>query len=314
MNDHAAGTKVMAWVRITRLQFFPMTCISYTMGALAQSVIFHRFEVPNFAVGYLVIFLIEWCTILVNEYQDYQTDRLNQNYSIYTGGSRVLVEGKLSFREVRSAIVLALILIVAASALLLRLVGAASHASAIIIVIGLCLGLGYTLPPARFSYRGVGEIVVGATHSIYVILCGFVFQGGSWDELLPWLLGLPLFFAVLAANILAGIPDRQADEAVKKRSVAVMFGSRSAIILAILFVSSALLSGLLLEYYGVTRFPLFWFLLVTPHAFFLVFLLFRLMRSGFYDRRINGVMGLSLGYIIWFGILPLFSLVQEYVR
>jgi 1,4-dihydroxy-2-naphthoate polyprenyltransferase len=314
MKDHAARNKMIAWVRITRLQFFPMTCIAYTMGALAQSAISHGFKVSSYVLGYLVIFLIEWCTILVNEYQDYQTDRLNENFSIYTGGSRVLVEGKLSFREVRAAIILALVLIVAASAMLFHFVEASSSATVYIILIGLGLGLGYTLPPTKFSYRGAGEIVVGTTHSIYVILCGYVFQGGIWANPLPWLLGIPLFFAVVAANILAGIPDRQADEVVKKRSVAVMFGPRSAIVLAIWFVMLALLSCLFLDYYGFTRFSLFWFLLVTPHALFLIFLLFRLMKSGFYDRRINQVMGLSLGYIIWFGILPLLSLVQEYVR
>jgi len=314
MNAQTSKEKLIAWVRISRLQFFPMTFIAYTLGAVAQSVISDGWMAANYAAGYLVIFLIEWCTILVNEYHDYRSDCLNQNFSIYTGGSRVLVEGKLGFRAVRTAVVLALILIVVSSVILLRLVGTASNASMIIILIGLGLGLGYTLPPVKFSYRGTGELVVGATHSIYVILCGFVFQGGPWDHPLPWLLGLPLFFAVISANILAGIPDRKADDAVQKRSVAVIFGPRRAVVLVILFVSFGLLSALYLQYYGITRLPRFWFLLVSAHALFLIFLLFRLMKSGLYDRRIDQIMGFSLSYVIWFGVLPLLSLMKEYVR
>ncbi|MGZ6250372.1 MAG: NAD(P)H-dependent oxidoreductase, partial [Syntrophales bacterium] len=150
-----------------------------------------------------------------------------------------------------------------------------------------------------------------ATHSLYVILCGFVFQGGLWKDPLPWLLSIPLFFAVLAGNTLAGIPDRQADLAVMKKSIAVMFGSRLAVLVATWSVCMAFLSAIDLVNLQVIRLSAFyWWLLVFPHGLVLLYFLFRLLRSNDFDRRIDIIMALALGYIIWFGLLPLISLLQ----
>jgi 4-hydroxybenzoate polyprenyltransferase len=46
------------------------------------------------------------------------------------------------------------------------------------------------------------------------------------------LIGLPLFFAVLPAIILSGVPDFDADHASGKRSLAVCFGPRRATLIA----------------------------------------------------------------------------------
>ncbi len=50
------------------------------------------------------------------------------------------------------------------------------------------LAIGYTAPPLKFCYRGLGELDVAFTHSIVVILCGYVFLGGAWNDAQPWLL------------------------------------------------------------------------------------------------------------------------------
>ncbi len=309
----ASGTyrrKLFAWVKITRLQFYPMTWLAYSLGALAQSVVAGRFNLRLYLLGYLVLFLIEFCTILANEYFDYDSDRQNINFSTFTGGTRALVEGNLTFREVRIGIFVALAMVAVPGYILIRSAESDSQATFLIMVIlGIFLGLGYTVPPLKFSYRGAGEIVVGFTHSTYVILCGFVFQGGHWSNPVPWLLSVPLFFAVFAANILAGIPDRQADRAVSKLSVAVMLGPRLAAILAGCFVGAAFLSGALLRYLRLFPVPLwYWGLLVLPHGLFLIWFLLRFLRSDHLDGRINGILALALSYIIWFGLLPIVAI------
>ena len=179
----------------------------------------------------------------------------------------------------------------------------------LLIIVGLFLGLGYTIPPLKFSYRGLGEIVVSITHSIYVILCGFVFQGGMWDDPRPWVMSVPMFFSIFAAVTLAGVPDRQADEGVRKKTVAVIFGPRRALMTAIFCVGIAYLSAFLCWYYGVMAIAMgFFTLLVLPHGVILIHYLAQLLGNWKYERKINREMGLSLGYIIWFGLLPLFSL------
>ncbi|MGZ6236774.1 MAG: prenyltransferase [Syntrophales bacterium] len=304
--------KFLAWLRITRLQFYPMTWLAYTLGSVAYSAAWGKLNLVFYFLGYLILFLIELCTILANEYFDYPSDLKNANFSMFTGGTRVLVQGHLSFGDVRNGILVILATIPVFAFLLLRIsAGVSQSAIAILLFSGLLFGLGYTVPPLKFSYRGVGELVVAATHSLYVILCGFVFQGGLWKDPLPWLLSIPLFFAVLAGNTLAGIPDRQADLAVMKKSIAVMFGSRLAILVAIWSVCMAFLSAIALVNLQVIRLsPSYWWLLVFPHGLVLLYFLVRLLRSNDFDRRIDAIMALALGYIIWFGLLPLISLLQ----
>jgi hypothetical protein len=96
-----------------------------------------------------------------------------------------------------------------------------------------------------------------------------------------------------------------------KKSIAVMFGSRVAVLLAIWSVCMAFLSAIALVNLQVIRMsPFYWGLLVLPHALVLLYFLLKFFRSNEFDKRIDVIMALALGYIIWFALLPLISLLQ----
>ena len=301
--------KFIAWIQIIRLHFYPMTWVAYSLGAMAASSNVQKWNLKVYWTGYLVLFFIELSTILANEYYDYGTDRLNKNAGPFTGGTRVLVEGKLGFAEVKAGILASLILALGFGYLLIRInEQVSSFSTLLLIVTGLFLGLGYTAPPLKFSYRGLGEITVAITHSPYVILCGYIFQQGSWTDPLPWVLSVPLFLATLPAIILAGIPDRLADKQVSKKVITVLWGPQEAVLLAVLFSCLASLSGFLLWYFQIIRGSSSILILAAiPHGIVLLLALFKLIQSGNYDRRIDGIMVLALSYIIWFGLIPLIS-------
>ena len=301
--------KAFAWIKIVRLHFYPMTWVAYSLGAAAVPGNPKKFNREVYVVGYLVLFFIEMATILVNEYYDYATDRLNKNAGPFTGGTRVLVEGELGFAEVRTGIWASLIFAGGFGYLLIRIDEQVSPFLILLfILLGLFLGLGYTAPPLKFSYRGLGEITVALTHGPYVILCGYIFQQGLWTDRLPWILSIPLFFATLAAIILAGIPDRLADKEVSKKVIAVLWGPPKALFLAAFFACLASLSGFFLWYFQVIRgSSSILILAAVPHGIILLIALFKFLRSGNYDRRIDGIMVLALSYIIWFGLIPLIS-------
>lgn len=302
---HKAG----AWLKAMRLQFYPMTWLAYTAGALAASPAGGVFGNPLFWLGYLCLFLLEVATVLINEGVDFPSDRNNRFYSTFTGGSRVLVEGLLSRRELGIGIGAALAAFLAASAWLLWLTPAST--SAVVLVLGALavLAIGYTAPPLKLCYRGLGELDVAVTHSIGVILCGYVFLGGAWNDALPWLLSLPLLLAIMPSITLSGIPDLEADAAAGKRTLAVRLGQRGALIVCLIFTLLAAVAALIWHlmnlaggaFAGIAY-------VVIPHAALLSWLLYKRIESRTPAGRIDGLMAASLTYVLWFGLFPLFRL------
>ena len=123
---------------------------------------------------------------------------------------------------------------------------------------------------------------------------------------LPWLLGAPLACAVFPAILLSGVPDRQADAAVGKRTLVVRLGIRSSLRLAQATTLAAALLAMLLALAGAAggAFSLVP-LAALPHAVFQLRLLERARRAGNRDGRIDGLMASGLLYILWFVVLPL---------
>ncbi|HSA81374.1 MAG TPA: NAD(P)H-dependent oxidoreductase [Geminicoccaceae bacterium] len=301
--------KVASWLRALRLQFYPMTWLAYSIGALAAARITDRFDGAAFWQGLLCLFFIEVATVLANEHYDFESDRRNANHGLFTGGSRVLVTGALSFGDLRRGIAAALTLALLGALWLVA--GSGAGAGIVLLLLGAmtALALGYTVPPLKLSYRGLGELDVGITHSAGAILCGFVFQGGAWTAPEPWLLSLPLFLAVLPGITLSGVPDHDADRAVGKRTLAVRAGIRGAYGIAalctVLAAAAALgaqqLSGLGNPFAGIEYG-------VAPHAALVLWLLARQARREPRATRIDRLMLASLSYTLWFIAVPLWHL------
>ncbi|WP_018861540.1 NAD(P)H-dependent oxidoreductase [Thioalkalivibrio sp. ALJ3] len=301
--------KLGGWLQALRLQFYPMTFVAYTVGALAAAPEEGLLRNPAFWLGYLCLFLLEVATVLVNERVDLGSDRRNRFYGPFTGGSRVLVEGRLSLREITTGTVVALGGFAAAFAALLAV--APGDLVALLVVTGVLavLAIGYTAPPVKLSYRGLGEVDVALTHSLGVLLCGYVFLAGDWMDPLPWWLSLPLFLAIIPSITLSGIPDREADAAAAKRTLAVRLGNGGALGVALGFTVLAAVAGTAFHltgwaqgaYAGIAYF-------VVPHALWLSWMLWRERQRGAPGGRIDGLMAVSLAYVLWFGLVPLVNL------
>jgi 1,4-dihydroxy-2-naphthoate polyprenyltransferase len=302
---HKAG----AWLTALRLQFYPMTWVAYATGALAAFPGGGVFGSAVFWVGYLCLFLLEVATVLINEVVDLRTDRHNRFFSTFTGGSRVLVEGLLSLREVKAGIIVALLGCLGSVAWLLGLTPAAPAAAVAVLGVLAILAIGYTAPPLMLSYRGLGELDVAITHSIGVMLYGYVFLGGAWHDSLPWLLSLPLLLAIVPSITLSGIPDLEADAAAAKRTLAVRLGRTGALRVALAFTLLAAAVAVAWQLMGLAAGAfagIAWG--VVPYGAWLIWLLARHLRVDRPPGRIDGLMAASLGYVLWFGLIPLFRL------
>lgn len=305
--------KIGAWIALLRLQFYPMTFIAYAIGALAAAAHYGEFNASVFWLCYAWIFLIEAVTVFSNEYFDYASDRINKNAGNFTGGSRVLVEGKLSFDELRRGVAVTTGMAVVAGIFLFSMAPGFSAAEiAVFLFVTAVMTVGYTVPPTKWVYRGLGEINVGFTHSFLAILCGYAFQSGNWTDPYPWLISIPLFLATLPAITLSAIPDHDADKAVGKGTLAVRFGTRNAALFAGGAAVLASLSAIVLLHLGYISSTIGSLLYLTlPHAFWLVHAIRRYVRESGDCRKIDGLMGLSLTFVLWFGIIPLWDILSR---
>ena len=301
--------RVVAWLAALRLQFYPMTWIAYTVGALAAAV-GAPLAMKPYLLGYLAMFLLEAATVFLNEWFDFDSDRLNRHGGPFTGGSRVLVDGRLDRAALSKGIGLSILGAAAALAALFAMAPAASTVPvAAIYALFAMLALAYTVPPMKLSHRGFGEIDVALTHSAGAIVAGYVAQGGPWSDSLPWLLALPLGLAVLPSILLAGCPDRVADQAVGKRTLVVMLGPRPAIRLAMAACLAAPAVAALLSLTRIDMAALLGWSAAggAVHALWLWRRLHRLANENLPDR-IDGPIVLALTFILWFCVPPLIVL------
>jgi putative NADPH-quinone reductase/1,4-dihydroxy-2-naphthoate octaprenyltransferase len=305
--------RVGAWLAALRLQFYPMTWIAYTVGALAAASFTNAplAWVP-YLLGYGALFLLEAATVFLNDWFDIESDRRNTNSGPFSGGSRVLVDARLSTGAMRQGIGWAL----GGTALLLGALLATTalpQMGAVSLIYGVLalLALSYTVPPLKLSHRGLGELDVVLTHSAGVLLAGYVVQGGGLGDSLPWLLALPLGISILPSILLAGCPDRSADAAAGKRTLVVKLGHAATLRLATVATVLAPSVGLLLvmTHPGIAELLGWGVLGGSVHAAWLWRRLHRLSRHPM-PGRIDSVIVLALSFMLWFCVPPLIVLVH----
>lgn len=184
-------------------------------------------------VGWLVvtvlgIFAIEVAKNASGEIFDFDsgTDQAiaPEDRSPFSGGKRVLVERLLTRGETIaiSAVCYALGLGAGLVIVFLREPG--------ILWVGLgglaCAYL-YHAPPARLSYRGLGELAVAVCYGPLIALGSFMVQRGTVSNLLVWA-AIPLGLLIAAFLWINEFPDYLADRAAGKRTLVVRLGRRRA--------------------------------------------------------------------------------------
>lgn len=303
-ENERPGARIAAWLRALRLQFYPMTMAAYVLGALLAAGT-GALDGWRFWTGVLLLFAMEAATVFVNERFDLESDRANDQWGPFTGGSRVLVDGAIAKPSLAAGAVLGCAVGLSCA---VALVGTASSPWALGLTIAVLtvMAIGYTLPPLKLCHRGLGEIDVALTHSIGVLLLGWLVAGGGIGEVTPWLASLPLALAILPSITLSALPDHDADQQAGKRTLAVAFGDRAALWLALGATAAAALAAVIWEAFGLLG-GLFDGLAApaVAHGAFVCALIARRLIGRLRPERIDGLMAASLTYILWFVGVPL---------
>jgi 1,4-dihydroxy-2-naphthoate polyprenyltransferase len=191
-------------------------------------------------------------------------DDANVTPTQFSGGSRVIQYGLVSLR--RMAGLSAGFYIAAAVIGLVLLAMRGSPALLVIGVVGFIVSVGYTAPPLKLVYRGLGELAVAAGFGPLMLLGAYVVQTRgtiSWE---PVVASLPVALLVALILYVNEIPDRRGDARAGKRTLPVRL-SRSTVVAGYRLAAAAayaiLVVGVVL---GVLPIPALLALLTIPLA------------------------------------------------
>lgn len=238
MND------LTAWVQAARPLAQVNMLVPLVFGQAMAFAVTGRFHLGWLYVCAWLGLLVQLLIVFTNDYVDRETDANNTTYARFSGGSRVLPQGRLTPAALR-----------AAARVVLWLLGLAGGALAVFAgrpgVLGLfaataLLVWAYNLPPLRLAYRGHGEVVQGLGTGVVLPLLGFYVQAGGFAGVV-WPALVPMVLLGAVGNIITALPDHPSDLASGKRSYPVRRGQWLARRHALeLLALSAACSGLVL--------------------------------------------------------------------
>jgi 1,4-dihydroxy-2-naphthoate octaprenyltransferase len=205
------------FVKLTRPLFLMGGVILNLLGTAAALLDGALFSLNRFLLGQALITSVQLMTHYANEYYDIETDRLNAHRTWFSGGSGVLVRGSLPPASARTAAILF------AFSGICFMVAAGAQVWQVWIPGLTALGLAwsYSGPPFTLVKTGWGELSASLVVAGLVPVVGYLMQSGGFLRATILAPLLPLILLHFAMLIAFQIPDREADQASGKRTVAV---------------------------------------------------------------------------------------------
>jgi len=221
-----SAQKIVGLIRMSRPAFLVGGFAFFALGAALAWARGATLDAAVLVVGQLAISAIQLTTHYSNEYFDFEGDLTNPNPTRWAGGSRVLPEGGLPRW---SALVAAVVCSVGALAaiMVLWLGFETGAAAAPLLFAALVLGWGYSAPPLRLEYIGLGEVNVAVVVSALTPLTAYVLLAGQLD-LEAFIALLPLCLLQVAVSMAANFADAEGDRLAYKRTLVVRLGEGRA--------------------------------------------------------------------------------------
>lgn len=211
----------------TRPAFFVASAMPVLIGTAWADSAYHSFNGLWFGLALAATVLAHAAANVYNDVGDDVTgadaDNTDRIYP-YTGGSRFIQTGLLSRGQM-----LRLALGLAATALILGALLAILRGPGVVVlgVMGLSLGLVYSLPGIQLSARGVGEAAVAVSFGALPVLGTVWLMAGLWDSGAV-LVCLPVSAWAAAILVINEVPDIESDRRAGKRTLAVRWGAGGA--------------------------------------------------------------------------------------
>lgn len=215
----APARPLLRVLSLVRYRFFLFAgLLPYLVGAAWAYAIAGRFDPPIFWSGLLGVILAVIGVEAFNEYFDARmgTDRVFNPAELPPIPVGIFWIGVIAFA--------------AALGMGVYLTLRAGWPVIVFALLGGAAAIFYEAPPLRWSYRGLGETVIGLSYGPWMVLgsaylhTGSLSMGAFWASLVPGLL-------IASLAVVNAIPDFHQDRLVGKRNLVVRLGRRRAVTL-----------------------------------------------------------------------------------
>ncbi len=197
--------------------------------ALAYSI-YGSFNFLLFLLAALAIMFFHAGANIANDYFDHtsRNDWLNKNPTPFSGGSQFIQRGLLTPKQ---TLITAIITFAIGTIIGLAIVYLTKSSFIFILgLIGLFGAFFYTASPLRLGYRGIGEILIMFLFGFLPAAGAYYLQTNKIDFIIFWpaaIVGILIFLVILINEI----PDLPADSQVGKKTLVVIFGIDTSILI-----------------------------------------------------------------------------------
>ncbi len=210
-----------AWLQASRLPSQAYLFLPLLLGQVLAWYFTGQWSWVVFVLVQLFGLFDQLYIVYANDVADEATDRDNATPTLYSGGSRVLVEGVLAAAALLRAAWVMAGLAVASTVMIGVLAG---HWLPLPLgLVGIALLWAYSFPPLKLSYRGGGEWLQTLGLGMVLPLLAFSAQAGDLRGF-PWEVFAVLLPLNLATAIATALPDQPSDARADKRTLVVVHG------------------------------------------------------------------------------------------
>ena len=276
------GYYLTAWWKLSRVPFLSVGILPLVLGFVLAWRWGYKGPLGLYLLSSVAVILIMWMSYYLGERNDLEGDRLNQDFNRFSGGSRILVGGILpgwvSLLLGYGCLVAAIL-----TGLYIYLQYQTGPWTLLLGGIGIFFGFFYSGKPFQWSYRGIGEILIGFCYGWLPIATGFYLFTGFFSGQV-FLLSIPVGLSIFNVILINEFPDEEADRAIRKRNLVVRFGRER---MSDLYLGLSILIGLsfikVLLVVGQT--PLWIFMLSAIPLMLILWNLIQIWRGDYQDAK-----------------------------
>ncbi|WP_188602831.1 prenyltransferase [Vulcanisaeta souniana] len=235
------------------ISFSPTTLTSafssVTLGTALAWYLDNRFNPIIYIITLTALLLAQAGVNLVHDYYDYLSgvDKLYRA-SGFSHRPHPIIDLRLSPRSVITVGYALLLVAFASGIYLFTLIG---WLVLVLALVGLVIGVGYSIPPLKFHYRGYGEILAAIAMGPLVTWGSYIVQTGIYTNPAPLVVGIPNGLFTLLILIGSGALEIDACRAVGKITLVLLVGIRNTkyvVYITIALMYLAIIASAILHY------------------------------------------------------------------